>query len=137
MPRHVEGKLTVKQQRFIKEYIKTGNGTQSAITAGYSKHTANEIAAENLAKPSIKLKIEKVMSKEAEELGINARFVLGKLKEINDLKITKNKKIAATILKSLELSGRHLNLFKDEKVIDMRLTEHKSIITALAEEEND
>ncbi|RPJ32714.1 MAG: terminase small subunit [Nitrosopumilales archaeon] len=137
MPRHVEGKLTTKQTRFIKEYIKTGNGMQSAIKAGYSKKTAGEMAYENLNKPQIKLKIEKAMSKEAEELGLNARYILSKLKEINDLKVTKNKKLAATILKSLELSGRHLNLFKDEKVVDMRLSDHRGIIQTLAEVEDE
>lgn len=47
-------KLTPKQQRFADEYIKTGNATQSAIEAGYSKKTAAVIAAENLIKPNIK-----------------------------------------------------------------------------------
>ena len=47
-------KLTPKQQRFADEYIKTGNVTQSAIEAGYSKKTAQQIGAENLLKPVIK-----------------------------------------------------------------------------------
>lgn len=47
-------KLTPKQQKFADEYIKTGNATQSAIEAGYSKKTAAVIAAENLIKPNIK-----------------------------------------------------------------------------------
>jgi len=133
MPRHVEGKLTLKQQRFIKEYIKTGNGTQSAITAGYSKHTANEISAENLAKPSIKLKIEEVMSKEAEELGLNAEYVLLKLKKFAE---SDSEKIAPTVLKSIELIGRHLKMFhENEKVIDMRLSEHKMMIEELGKDE--
>lgn len=45
--------LTAKQQRFVTEYLVDGNGTQAAIRAGYSSRSANEIAAENLAKPSI------------------------------------------------------------------------------------
>lgn len=45
--------LTPKQRKFAKEFVKTGNGTEAARRAGYSKHTANEIASENLAKPSI------------------------------------------------------------------------------------
>ena len=44
-------KLTVKQQRFIDLY--DGNGTQTAIKAGYSKKTAYAIAIENLKKPII------------------------------------------------------------------------------------
>ena len=55
-------KLTPKQKRFADEYIKTGNATQSAIEAGYSKRTAAVIATENLIKPNIKAYIEKCMA---------------------------------------------------------------------------
>lgn len=56
-------KLTPKQKKFADEYIKTGNATQSAIEAGYSKRTAAVIATENLIKPNIKAYIEKCMAK--------------------------------------------------------------------------
>lgn len=46
-------KLTPKQQRFVEEYLIDLNGTQAAIRAGYSAKTANQIAAEYLAKPNI------------------------------------------------------------------------------------
>ena len=46
-------KLTQKQEKFVIQYFKTGNATQSAITAGYSPKTAQVIAAENLTKPMI------------------------------------------------------------------------------------
>tara|TARA_R100001244_G_scaffold71603_2_gene57856 strand:+ start:655 stop:1101 length:447 start_codon:yes stop_codon:yes gene_type:complete len=53
-------KLTGKQDAFVKEFIiNGGNATQAAITAGYSKKTANEQGAQNLAKLSIKKAIEK------------------------------------------------------------------------------
>lgn len=45
-----KSKLTVRQKKFADAYIKTGNATQSAITAGYSKKTAGRIASENLKK---------------------------------------------------------------------------------------
>lgn len=56
-------KLTPKQQKFADEYIKTGNATQSAIEAGYSKKTAAVIGAENLIKPNIKSYIAERMDK--------------------------------------------------------------------------
>jgi len=47
--------LTPKQDAFVKEYILNGgNGTQAAITAGYSPDTAQQMATENLTKPLIK-----------------------------------------------------------------------------------
>lgn len=132
MPRHVEGKLTPKQTKFVKEYIKSGQGTAAAIKAGYSEKTARFIASENLTKPYIKDKIEKVMSEEAKKLGITAEYVLGNIKNIAD---NESEKVIQTKLKANELLGRHLKLFhENEKVIDMRLSEHAAIIKELGEE---
>ncbi|WP_273752392.1 terminase small subunit [Leuconostoc mesenteroides] len=55
-------KLTPKQKRFADEYIKTGNATQSAIEAGYSKRTAKEVGYENLTKPHLNEYIEERMA---------------------------------------------------------------------------
>lgn len=60
-------KLTIKQKKFADEYIKTGNATQSAINAGYSKKTARFTGAENLTKPNIKTYIDERMKKLEEE----------------------------------------------------------------------
>lgn len=51
--------LTTKQKRFCDEYLVSGNATQAAIKAGYSKKTANRIASENLLKLDIKEYLEK------------------------------------------------------------------------------
>lgn len=48
----------MKQKKFVENYIKTGNGTQAAIDAGYSNKTAYSMANENLKKPEIKQKID-------------------------------------------------------------------------------
>ena len=61
-------KMTAKQQRFCDEYLTDLNATQAAIRAGYSKKTANVIAAENLTKPIIKEYIEKRMAEKEEAL---------------------------------------------------------------------
>ena len=49
-----EKKLTVKQEKFVDFYVETGNATESAIRAGYSKRTAAVIGQENLRKPYIR-----------------------------------------------------------------------------------
>lgn len=54
-------KLTEKQKRFADEYIKSGNATQAAIKAGYSKRTARTIAQQNLTKLDIKNYIDERM----------------------------------------------------------------------------
>ena len=50
--------LTQKQIKFAEEYIISGNATQAAIKAGYSKKTAYSIGDENLKKPEIKAYIK-------------------------------------------------------------------------------
>ncbi len=60
-------KLTEKQKRFCDYFIETGNITEAAIKAGYSKKTAYAIGQENLKKPILKAyideKLEEMQSK--------------------------------------------------------------------------
>lgn len=46
--------LTTKQKRFCEEYLVSGNATDAALKAGYSKKTARSVGCENLTKPDIK-----------------------------------------------------------------------------------
>lgn len=69
--------LTLKQQRFADEYIISGNATEAAIKAGYSKKTAYSIGLENLKKPEIKKLIDE------------------KLKELSDKKIADQQEVLA------------------------------------------
>lgn len=50
--------MNVRQQKFCDYYLQSGNATESAIKAGYSKKTARAIGAENLTK----LDIQKYLS---------------------------------------------------------------------------
>ena len=78
-------KLTEKQKKLANYYIESGNATQAAIKAGYSKKTAYKIGAENLRKPQIKKYIDsklKDISNNAiataeETLGILTKIVRG------------------------------------------------------------
>lgn len=72
----MQRKLTPKQSLFVKEYLKDLNATQAAIRAGYSKHTANEIGAENLSKPSISEAIAAAMEKRGARIEMDADAVL-------------------------------------------------------------
>lgn len=49
-----ERPLTLRQEKFIRFYLETGNGAEAARQAGYSERTARVIAYENLLKPYIK-----------------------------------------------------------------------------------
>nr|DAN27106.1 MAG TPA: Terminase small subunit [Caudoviricetes sp.] len=71
----MKNNLTLKQKKFADEYIISGNATQSAIKAGYSKKTAGVIAVENLEKPNIKAYIDE------------------RLKELDDKAIAKQEEV--------------------------------------------
>ena len=54
-------KLTEKQKAFCIYYCKNGwNGTQAAISAGYSEYSAREIAAQNLTKLNIQAEVTRL-----------------------------------------------------------------------------
>ena len=68
--------LTEKQKRFIDYYIETGNATEAAKKAGYSRKTAKAAGYENLTKPYLKTAISNRL-KEMEDARIaDAREVL-------------------------------------------------------------
>lgn len=79
--------LTPKQQRFVEEYLIDLNATQAAIRAGYSEKTANEIGAENLAKPSIAKAIQDALKERSERVQIDADYVLKRLVEIDQMDV--------------------------------------------------
>lgn len=61
-----KGKLTIKQTKFVKEYVKTdGNGTEAALSSYDTKDyaTAAAISSENLNKPLVKEAIELALLK--------------------------------------------------------------------------
>lgn len=72
-------KLTRRQANFVNEYLKDLNGTQAAIRAGYSLHTAAAISSENLQKPSIVAAIDAAMLARSERVKVDADYVLKRL----------------------------------------------------------
>jgi len=75
-------KLTAKQQRFVEEYLVDMNATQAAIRAGYSEKTANQIAAENLAKPGIAEAIAASVKARSERAQVKADDILAEVDAI-------------------------------------------------------
>lgn len=118
--------LTLKQAKFTKEYLKSGNGTQAAIKAGYSKNSAHDIASENLRKPYI----QAAVASAAEKLGINPEFVLGNIKKATEItgktytktigqgenvSVFEDMVDSQAFIKANELLGKHLALFVEPK----------------------
>lgn len=51
--------MNERQKRFVDYYVQTGNASEAARLAGYSKRIANRIGAENLSKPVIQREISR------------------------------------------------------------------------------
>jgi phage terminase small subunit len=76
------GKLTVKQKRFIEEYLTDLNATQAAVRAGYSKRTARQQGALNMSNVTIGAAIAEGMEKRSERTGVTADAVLARFWDI-------------------------------------------------------
>ena len=101
--------LTPKQEMFCLEYVVDMNGTQAAIRAGYSKRTANEQAAQLLAKPSIKQRVQELLAERARRVKLSADWVLARLRA--EAERAGDGASPAARVRALELLGKHLGLF--------------------------
>lgn len=119
--------LTDKQKRFVQEYLIDLNATQAAIRAGYSEKTARFIGHENLTKPNIQSLIEQKQKKIEEKTGVTIEWVIAELVDTYD---HCRQKVAVldhegnetgewkfepgSAVRSLELLGKHLGMFKEK-----------------------
>ena len=74
--------LNPRQQRFVEEYLLDLNGTQAAIRAGYSAHTANEQAARLLANVSVRSAIARGKSDVAARTGASVDELVSRMRQI-------------------------------------------------------
>ena len=122
--------LTPKQAAFCREYVVDLNATQAAIRAGYSRRTANEQGAQNLAKLSIRAEVGRLLAERAQRVEVDADFVVRALVEnvqrsmqvvpVLDGEgnpIGQYRYNGAVANKALELLGRHLGMFTDKQEI--------------------
>ena len=78
--------LTDKQRIFIKEYLIDMNASAAYRRAGYTAigAAADSCAHKLLRNAEIKSEIDKALDKRSEKVGIDADWVLQRLKEISD-----------------------------------------------------
>lgn len=74
--------LTPKEQVFVREYLKDGNGTRAATAAGYSARTAHVAASKLLRKGKISTELAKQREKLFSKLEISAERVIQGLAEL-------------------------------------------------------
>lgn len=122
-----KGKLTPKQEAFVREYLIDLNATQAAIRAGYSERTASAIGHENLNKPEIAAAIKEASDQRAERVALDADYVLTGIRDLVERCIQATPVLDAAgketgeykfepnaALKGYELLGKHLALFKEK-----------------------
>lgn len=135
--------LTDKQESFIREYLVDLNATAAYIRAGYEKNGANANASRLMANDSIRARIEESQQKRAEQLQLDAQWVLRRLRDISDRCMTaepvmafnyESKQLEETgeykfdsqgANKATELIGKHLGMFVDKQEITGRLVMFK------------
>lgn len=71
-----QNKLNERQKKFCREYVKTGNGQQAAIKAGYSKKTARSMASQLLTNLNIRNEIDRLSKKREEKAIADAADVM-------------------------------------------------------------
>lgn len=154
-------KLSPKQKAFAEYYIETGNATESAIKAGYSKKTARVIGQENLLKPALKSYIDEKMkeieskriAKAEEVLEYLTRVLRGEETEqvvvtenigdfMSEAKVVDKEISAKDKIKAAELLGKRYRLFvdkveKDSKVNVNSTTKLDSILNQLKDDDNE
>lgn len=76
--------ITPQQKKFVQEYLKTGNATEAAITAGYSAKSAASRASKLLGMPGVQEYRRELEKKLFDELGISKAWIGRRLAEIVD-----------------------------------------------------
>ncbi|MDU1112044.1 terminase small subunit [Clostridium perfringens] len=134
-------KLTPKQKAFAEYYIETGNATESAVKAGYSKKTARVIGQENLLKPALKSYIDEKMkeleskriAKAEEVLEYLTRVLRGEETEqvvvventgdfMSEARLVDKELSAKDKIKAAALLGKRYRLFVDKVEADVNQT---------------
>lgn len=74
--------LTEKEERFCQLYLIEFNGAKAAREAGYSEHSAKEIAAENLTKPHIRARIQHLRAEMGQAFNVTRERIAQELARI-------------------------------------------------------
>ena len=109
-----ERRLTARQERFIVEYLECQNGAEAARRAGYSEHTARQMANENLSKPYI----AEAIQRKRDEIMSGTEDKVAWLVERLTAEATDDENGEATRVSALEVLGQGLRCICSRKAGD-------------------
>jgi len=78
-------KLSARQQRFVKHYVRLGNASQAAREAGYAETGARVTACRLLANPNIQAAVSAERRSYEQDLGITRERVIAELRSAIDI----------------------------------------------------
>lgn len=111
--------LSVKQQRFVAEYLCDLNGAQAAIRAGYSPKNANNTADQILSSRAVKAAVTKALDERSKRVHLTQDEVLSGVaadfRRPLDDQWSDHAHMRAT-----ELAMKHLGMLRERVDIDHR-----------------
>ena len=105
--------LTLKQSRFVREFLVDLNATQAAIRAGYSEKTARQAGSRLLTNADIQAEVQRLARERQQNVELTAEKVLEVLMRIAFAPIAQEDIKPSDALRALELLAKHLNLLTE------------------------
>lgn len=103
--------MTLKQQIFVKEYIRTQNGAESVRKAGYNAKNPSHYANELLKKPKIAQEIDREYKKILDKYDYSEEQILKGIGQIAE-----DGKVEANQLRAWEIIAKIKGMTKDSTV---------------------
>ena len=107
--------LTVRQRRFVEEYVRDYNGAAAVQRAGYNTKYAARLAHEMLQHPGIRAAVDQLTLSRAEESTLKPDYVMNKLRRTIEKAEQDNNHNA--VLRGCEILARALGMFVERKEI--------------------
>lgn len=107
--------MTVRQRRFVEEYLVDFNGSAAVTRAGYGTQSPKRLAYEMLKNPAIRAAIDQVTLERAEKSNLNPEYVMNKLRRT--IEKAENDNNHSAVLRGCEIMARALGMFIERKEI--------------------
>ena len=108
-----ELKLTPRQEKFVSHFLVTGNGTQSAMAAGYSKVSARVGAHRLLTIPAVQAEIRARQGVDSQRLQLERQDVIAGLLEA--IGIAKERQEPAAMIRGWAELGKLMGFYEPQR----------------------
>ena len=114
MPRDADG-LTPKQAKFMREYLKTLDGKQAAIRAGYSPKAAKVTACRLLTNANLRAVLDRKQAEAAKRAELTHQKIVDNL--VEDRQWARQARQIGAAVRADELLGKHLGMFSERILV--------------------